>query len=236
MVRQVPTWMLEDDRYRRIVEVFEALGSIHLEHADQLEHVFDPSVAPPAMVRLMGRWIGVDLIDPELPELLQREIVREMGRLARWRGTRDGLQGVLELVTREPVEVVDPAATFEEGSEPPAPGGCVVIHVRSTGWIDEHHFVELVRREVPANVPFELWLGDRRLWPPPPEEDEGEASTTVVCPVCGQPAEAGPVRMAADEFCAVCDYPLFWVPGRRRADDPAIDPDAAGSPPDTPSP
>ena len=183
MVRQVPTWMLEDDRYRRIVEVFEALGSIHLEHADQLEHVFDASVAPPAMVRLMGRWIGVDLIDPALPELLQREIVREMGRLARWRGTRSRVAGRPRAVTREPVEVVDPAATFEEGSERPAPGGCVVIHVQSTGWIDEDHFVELVRREVPANVPFELWLGDRRLWPPPPEEGRARRRAPSCAPV-----------------------------------------------------
>ena len=226
MARQVPPWMLEDDRYRRIVEVFEALGSIHLEHADQLEHVFDTSVAPPAMVRLMGRWIGVDLIDPELPDLLQRETVREMGRLARWRGTRHGLQGVLELITREPVEVVDPASTFEEGTEPPAPGGCVVIHVRSTGWIDEGHFVEVVRREVPVNVPFELWLADRRLWPLPAEEEveEAEAAGTITCPQCGQTAPASPVRMAADEFCAVCDYPLFWVAGPRPAADPGPGP------------
>ena len=234
MVRQVPRWMLEDDVFRRVVEAFERLGSTHLEHADQLEHVFDPSVAPPSMVRLMGHWIGIDLIDPALPELLQRELVREVARLAGWRGTRYGLQGVLELVTREPVDVVDPAATYEEGAEAPSAGGCVVIRVGSTGWIDEPHFVELVRREVPANVPFELWLGDRRLWPAEPAAEDGAATGTIACPQCGQPADAGPIRMAASEFCTVCDYPLFWVLGRREPADVAVEPDAAGQVTDTP--
>jgi hypothetical protein len=33
------------------------------------------------------------------------------------------------------------------------------------------------------------------------------------CPICAKPATVQlPVRRSADEFCASCDFPLFWSP------------------------
>src|SRR5687768_13567938 len=37
-------------------------------------------------------------------------------------------------------------------------------------------------------------------------------STTVVCPSCGREATMTTIRRHAEEFCPVCDYPLFWAP------------------------
>jgi hypothetical protein len=34
----------------------------------------------------------------------------------------------------------------------------------------------------------------------------------IVCPECGQLSRFVAIRRAADEFCAHCDYPLFWAP------------------------
>ena len=34
----------------------------------------------------------------------------------------------------------------------------------------------------------------------------------IVCPECGQVTTLTAIRRAADEFCAHCDYPLFWAP------------------------
>ena len=52
--------------------MFEVIATTHLDHIDQLEHVFDLNVAPPEMVRALGRWIGVDLLDPGLDETAAR--------------------------------------------------------------------------------------------------------------------------------------------------------------------
>ncbi len=49
-----------------------------------------PTVAPPAMVRTIGSWIGLDWVDPSLPGRLQRRIVREYFSLLPWRGTKRG--------------------------------------------------------------------------------------------------------------------------------------------------
>jgi ribosomal protein L40E len=33
----------------------------------------------------------------------------------------------------------------------------------------------------------------------------------IVCPECGQSTELLSIRRSSEEFCAHCDYPLFWV-------------------------
>jgi hypothetical protein len=39
----------------------------------------------------------------------------------------------------------------------------------------------------------------------------------VVCPSCGTPARVDGVRREAADFCATCDYPLFWAVERHPA-------------------
>lgn len=39
-----------------------------------------------------------------------------------------------------------------------------------------------------------------------------EQRSTVVCPECGTPAPATLNRRDARDFCAKCDFPLFWTP------------------------
>ncbi len=202
--------------------MLQEITTTYLQHADQLEHVFDPTVAPPRMVRAMGQWIGLDLIDAELPERLQRGIVLEMSRLSRWRGTRLGLQGMLELISGEPAEVTDSGGVYLDG-EGRAGTPHVQIRVGSTGWTDADHLLELVRRELPVTVTFELWAGDTQLWPEAP--GDSEVSATITCPICGQVAELETIRMAADEFCPTCDFPLFWASDQPRPsrDDHPVD-------------
>lgn len=214
LLAQLPSWMLDDDLFRRFVSLFQTLATTHLEHADQLEHVFDPTVAPAGMVRLMSDWIGLDVLDPDLDEERQRAIVLEMAELARWRGTRHRLQRVLELITDEPVEIDDSGGVYPQG-QVPGKAPHVAIRLVSTGWADGPQLLDLVNRELPASVSFELWIGTTQLWPraEPPDDDE---SALVTCPQCGAPVpELAVMQMAANEFCAVCDFPLFWAQDRR---------------------
>lgn len=39
----------------------------------------------------------------------------------------------------------------------------------------------------------------------------------ITCPDCGTMTELAQLGRDAGEFCATCDYPLFWAPGAARA-------------------
>ena len=207
MLAQLPPWMLDDDLFRRFVSLFQSIATTYLEQADQLEYVFDPAVAPPAMVRQMGRWLGLDVPDDVTH---QRELVLEMSKLSQWRGTsRQRVRRVLELISGDTVEVTDSGGTYRDG-EAPGNDPYVQIRIASTGWTDEGHVLDLVRRELPAFVGFELWIGATRRWPVAAPPDGG-GSATITCTACGLPSALPAIRMAADEFCSVCDFPLFWA-------------------------
>lgn len=155
LVDQLPLGMLDDEFFVRFVSIFQELADTHRANADSIEHAVDVSVAPPDMVRYLGRWIGVQAVDPSLPDEFQRRAVRAIGRMLPWRGTRRGLLDLLELVTGEPAEVVDPGGVHREGEAPPNDKH-VVVRVRTTGWVTETDLWAIVAAEMPADVTFEL--------------------------------------------------------------------------------
>lgn len=165
LVGQLPVGMMEDGFFLRFVSLFQDLATGLLEGVDNIPNSVDVTVAPPALVRWLGSWIGIENIDSSLPVELQRRIVQESAKILAWRGTRRGLVRFLELMTDGPVEVTDSGGVFRAGevdNQPPH----VWIRVDSTGWVPERDFVALIRDELPANVTFEVFIRDRRLWPP----------------------------------------------------------------------
>lgn len=170
MLNQLPVGMLDSDFFVRFVSIFQEIGSTLLADADNVDHVADLSVAPDAMVRWMGSWIGIDAIDASLPIDLQRRIVASASQTLAWRGTVRGLQRFLELASDGPARVTDGGGVWRD-SEAPADTAWVRMEVDSTGWLPEGDFVELVRDEVPAHVRAELYVDGRRIWTS--EDEEG---------------------------------------------------------------
>ncbi|HEV2070044.1 MAG TPA: phage tail protein [Acidimicrobiales bacterium] len=173
LVQQLPAHLLDDPFFRRFVGIFGELADGLRDHADGLEYVVDVTVAPDPLVRYVGRWLGVESIDPSLPVERQRELVRGAGRLLVWRGTRRGLAGFLELVTGAPAEVTEAGGVFRRGESPRAPAP-VHVRVEDTGQVTDEHLLVLLRNELPANVEFELRVGPRVVWPPHPRLSAGE--------------------------------------------------------------
>lgn len=163
LINQMPVGMLDSEFFVHFLSIFQEVGGTLLEGADNIENVVDPTIAPDAMVRWMGSWIGVDSVDESLPRELQRMIVRSSARTMSWRGTRAGLEQFLEMTSGGPAQVVDGGGIWREG-EAPADTAHVRMTVASTGWLEEGDFVALVRDEVPAHVRAELWIGDRQVW------------------------------------------------------------------------
>lgn len=172
LLHQLPVGMVEDDFLARFLRIFQTVADTELLQIDNLPHMFDPHVAPDAMVRALGSWIGIDWIDSSLPDELQRRIVREYSSLIQWRGTARGLRQLLELISLEPAVVQDSGGVYLESdavSKPPH----VRLHVASAGWATEPDLLRIVRSELPASVTFELHVGARRIWPPEPDSGGG---------------------------------------------------------------
>jgi len=192
LINQLPMGMLDDDFLMRFLSIFQEVADSYLQHADQLEHVFDTSVAPDNMVREMGRWIGVGVgIDPTLDDQLQRRIVREVGKMLMWRGTERGMQLLLELITDGAVQVSDSGGVYLEG-EAPGHHPHVVLRVESTGWTEEADLIQFVRDELPASTTFELLVGQRRIWPKPRSGDTPTPGELPMAPSDAGPFDQGP--------------------------------------------
>jgi phage tail-like protein len=174
LVHQLPVGMVEDEFLIRFVSIFQHVADTVLDQVDNLPHAFDPTVAPLPMVRALGGWVGLDWIDPSLPDALQRRIVREYFSMLRWRGTKRGMRQLLELISQAPATVEESGGIYKR-DEPSLGIGHVVLRVRTSGWATEADVLRIVRAELPASVTFELYVSERRLWPPmPPEEPPAE--------------------------------------------------------------
>jgi len=168
MLSQLPMGMLDDDMFVRFVSIFQDVATSLLEGADNVPNLVDTTVAPVPALSWLASWIGVTWIEPSLPGEVQRRLVRECGRALEWRGTRRGLEGMLQAVTGGEVIVADNGGVRRgtEGSAV-APDPVVHIEVQSTGWMSEDDFVVLVTDEVPANVRCEIVVNGKMLWPEP---------------------------------------------------------------------
>lgn len=184
LLQQLPVGMLDSDFFVRFVAIFQEIGSSLLADADNVDNVVDLTVAPDAMVRWMGSWIGAEAIDASLPDELQRRIVTSAARTLTWRGTAGGLRRFLELASGGPAEVSEGGGVWRDG-EAPADTAWVRMRVESTGWLPESDFVELVRDEVPAHVRAELYVGERLSW-------SSEPHAAPVFPAGDRPAPPEP--------------------------------------------
>lgn len=197
LLHQLPVAMVEDDFLARFLRIFQTVSDTVLHQIDSLPHLFDPTVAPDNMVRLMGAWLGVDFIDSFLPDEVQRQIVREYSSLVQWRGTGRGLKQLLELISGQEATVEDSGGVYLEGEAPSAPPH-VTLTVTSTGWATEADLVRIVRSELPASVTFELWIGDHLvdLGLPVRHSRTAELPTTELPVVPAMAGDPGP----ADEL------------------------------------
>ncbi|WP_034648977.1 phage tail protein [Cellulomonas sp. HZM] len=176
LLRQLPHGMLAEDFFVRFVSIFQAQAETLLQHADNLPHLADPDLTPPAMVREMGRWLGLEGIDASYPEAAQRQILRTASATLQWRGTLAGLRRLVELYSDGPVRVSESGGVFAEG-EAPDDVAWVVVETASTGPLSEADLVALVLDEIPAHVHAEVRVAGRVVWPQQAQEHESELAS-----------------------------------------------------------
>lgn len=162
-------WRLDGDgEIRGFLAIFDALANTVEMQISGLENVVDVAVAPDRMVRWLGGWLDIDDIDPSSPIDRQRGWVQQVGRLLWWRGTKEGVEGMLRVATGEDVAVIDSGAVYRQFEAPAVQPRHVRVMITDVGWTTEEHILTLLRRELPAEVTFELRIGGRQVWPKAP--------------------------------------------------------------------
>jgi len=164
LINQLPMGMTDDEFFVRFVSIFQEVATTLLEDADLIDFIVDPAVTPTPLLSWLASWLGVSWIDSSLPEDVQRRLVFRLSDAFGWRGTRRGLEIILEAVTGAPV-VVEETGRLRRHSDEGCASPFVRIQVESTGWLDDGDFVELVRDELPVAVAFQIEAGGRRIWP-----------------------------------------------------------------------
>ncbi|HVF14945.1 MAG TPA: phage tail protein [Acidimicrobiales bacterium] len=176
---QLPACLADDQFLRSFMGIIDEVADTVEMQVANLDHLIDVAVAPEQMVQWLGHfWLDVYLLDPSMALDRRRRWVREMGRLLWLRGTADGLTGLLGQVTGTRVEVSESGGVYALGGAPPNPHH-VRVWVEEGGLTSDDHLLATVHRELPAEVSFELHVGERQIWP---------------CPVEAPPASEEPLR------------------------------------------
>jgi phage tail-like protein len=92
------------DQFRRFLFVFQHLMTTVTEKIDGLPSLTNPMGADPGFLPWLASWVNFAL-DEALPLHQQRELVRRSIRLHRTRGTREGIEEMIRVLTSAPVTV-----------------------------------------------------------------------------------------------------------------------------------
>lgn len=174
LVEQLPMVLRADPFLCDFLGIIQEVADGIQVHAENLTDIVDVTVTTSEMVRWIGTWVGVDNVDPSLSDERQRRLVRGRGRLLAWRGTRRGLQALLELITGAAVAITDTGRVVAAG-EPVSAQPFVWVDVdRLDAPLD--YMAAVVAAELPPDVGFvvrvdgeAVWIDDRDGAAPPPE-------------------------------------------------------------------
>jgi len=155
MVSQLPRAMAADPVLRGFATAFEDVASTVRERVDSIEHQVDTGLATPEMLQYLASWLGLAL-EPTDPPEYQRSLVREMGRLLGWRGTRHGIEGLLEAATGSRVTVTDGGGIFGADDRVPPPDPVVRVRLDHTGHLTEQQVRRFLEAELPLGSQIEL--------------------------------------------------------------------------------
>lgn len=106
--RQLTRVEPDADPLRRLLFVFQHLMTTVTDKVDRLGELTDPLLCEPAFLPWLASWVGFEL-DESLPVHQQRELVRRAIRLYRTRGTRAGIEEMVQVLTAAPVRVQERA-------------------------------------------------------------------------------------------------------------------------------
>jgi phage tail-like protein len=155
LVSQLPRAMAADPVLRGFATAFEEVADTVRDRVNAVEHQVDTGLATPEMLQFLASWLGLSL-EPTDPAEYQRALVREVGRLLGWRGTRHGIEGLLEAATGSRVTVSDGGGVFGRDDPIPPPNSMVTVRLDHTGHLTEQQVLRFLEAELPLGAQVEL--------------------------------------------------------------------------------
>lgn len=158
---QLPQILAYDDFVRRFVGIFEPTADGVRDQIEALEYYIDVDTAPAEFTRWLGSWLGAT-VDASWSVDRQRDAVRTVGREFPRRGTRAGLERVLTAVTGAEARVVDGGGVWRAGNAMPS-ASHVSVRLSAGGGLSDAQLHDLVERELPIGVSFDVRVGEQTI-------------------------------------------------------------------------
>lgn len=148
-LRNLPDIYQENDFLRRFLRIFEEIWEPLEQRQDHIEMYFDARTCSASFLPWLAGWLDLPL-NPHWPEARQRLLLSRAMELYNWRGTRYGLQRMIEVCTG-----VTPSIT-EDPTQPFVFRIRVRLPAQSDEEIDRNFVEELIQTHKPAHVGYIL--------------------------------------------------------------------------------
>lgn len=158
LLHQLPPVLAQDPVLGGFVLALEQIADSLRERIDGVEHQLDVDLASPEMLAYVAAWLGVALEPSETGER-QRALVRAAGETVRWRGTRYGVERMLEAATGSRVVVRDGGGVHGSAARLGPADPVVVVQLDSTGGLTEQQVRTLLESELPVGAQLALEVG-----------------------------------------------------------------------------
>jgi phage tail-like protein len=157
---QLPSILAEDDRFARLVRVFEDIGTPLYDAPAAFPTLFDPRLAPSDVARWLGGWLGLP-VDESLPAERRRRFTTAAAEHFATRGSRPALEALLSAVTGGEATVTEPGSVHREGVRDGDRGlGVADIVLATRGGVPRDRLEVLIRAELPAWLPYTIVVTD----------------------------------------------------------------------------
>jgi phage tail-like protein len=158
LLGQLPQVMARDQVIAGFVHAAQEVADGLRDRMESVEHELDVDLAAPEMLTFVASWLGVPAEAlPDEPERdAQRRLIRAVGQVLGWRGTRRGVEVLLEALTGARADVSDSGGVFGR-NDPLTPAQDVVrISLTHTGGLSEQQILAFLADELPVGARVEL--------------------------------------------------------------------------------
>jgi phage tail-like protein len=151
LAAQLPRAMAADPVLWGLVSALEEVADSVRDRVGSIEHQVDTGLATPDMLHFLASWLGLDL-EPTDPPEYQRALIRQVGLLLGWRGTRHGVEGLLTAATGSRVTVTDGGGIYGHADPVPPYDPVVAVRLDHTGHLSDRQVRAFLEAELPVGA------------------------------------------------------------------------------------
>jgi phage tail-like protein len=163
LVNQLPQAMARDQVVVGFVQACGEVADGLRDRVSTVEHELDVDLAGPEMLSYLASWLGVQLetiasADEAVARDAQRRLIRAIGQVIGWRGTRRGVETLLEALTGARADVSDSGGIFGRDDPVPPADNVVRVFLTHSGGLSERQLLAFLAEELPVGTRVDLQI------------------------------------------------------------------------------